>query len=165
MEMQKPRRYQNPQGEWVEKPDHVSVIWRPSAYGAATREGKLLCIRAAWGSKWQLPGGGVEIEEEIKQSVYREMIEETPYDVLGIEDIPFALYETWFYDTLLEIPAYNHAVILVFHVEVSKDPTDRKLGVEEGEVDACEWVSLHELTEDTVHYAFWPAVKKLKESQ
>lgn len=157
------RKYQNPDGEWVSKPQGAPVTWRPSAYGAAVRDGKVLCIRAAWGSRWQLPGGGVEIDEEIKESVRREMMEETPYDVVDIEDAPFSLHETWFYDTLLEHPVYNHAIVLTFHVEVSQNPIERKLGVEEGEVDTCEWVDFDMLTEETVHYAFWPAIKKLKE--
>jgi len=52
------------------------VVWRPSAYGIIIKNGKiLLCPNSRGG--WELPGGGVEIDEDITQAVEREVREET----------------------------------------------------------------------------------------
>jgi 8-oxo-dGTP pyrophosphatase MutT (NUDIX family) len=155
-------QFRTPQGGFIEKSDNVPVEWRPTVYGLAYRDGKVLCIKPVWNDKWELPGGKVEMGELVRDGLRREVGEETPYDVLSIDENPFSFHETYFYDNLISPAVYYQTLILVFKVELSLDATDRVLGMDDGEVERCEWVSLKELEEENVHSIVWHAIKKLK---
>lgn len=50
--------------------------WRPAAYGIATKDGAVLLLKQ-FGDKYDLPGGSVNIGEDPKDAVIREVQEET----------------------------------------------------------------------------------------
>lgn len=67
--------------------------WRPATYGIVIRDDKVLLLKQ-FGSKYDLPGGGVELGEDPKAAVVREVKEETGIGVvhpvlLGIESTLF----------------------------------------------------------------------------
>lgn len=68
-------------GNPTERPGDVPVRWRVSCYLIAMREGRLLLVEPAWAQRWELPGGGVELEREetLIEAVVRECREETGY--------------------------------------------------------------------------------------
>ncbi|SRR6266568_3185732 len=57
--------------------DANSLIDRLSAYGVYIASGKVLLIQDPRSHRWELPGGGVERGETIRQGLVREFIEET----------------------------------------------------------------------------------------
>ena len=65
------------------------LSWRPAAYGMVIRDGKVLLSRQF--GKYDLPGGGVDLGEELTAGVLREIQEETGIEatrpkVLGVEN-------------------------------------------------------------------------------
>ncbi|WP_392507517.1 NUDIX hydrolase [Naumannella halotolerans] len=61
-------------------PEANSVV--PSVVAAVVNPaGQLLVIRKTDNGKWALPGGGHEVGESIADTVVREVVEETGYDV------------------------------------------------------------------------------------
>ena len=51
------------------------LAWRPSAYGIVIRENKILLVKE--NGKFHLPGGGIDLGENPKEAVIREVREET----------------------------------------------------------------------------------------
>jgi 8-oxo-dGTP diphosphatase len=58
-----------------------AVRIRPSAYGVLIQEDRLLVVREKWTNKWELPGGGVGIDEPLTAGLVREIREETGLSV------------------------------------------------------------------------------------
>jgi 8-oxo-dGTP diphosphatase len=68
----------------------TELEWRPSAYGIVIKDNKVL-LSKQFGDKYDLPGGGVDLGEDLKAAVIREVKEETGLDVnnpelLGLEN-------------------------------------------------------------------------------
>jgi 8-oxo-dGTP diphosphatase len=55
--------------------DPKDLIWRPSAYGILIKDNKIL-VSKQWDG-YDLPGGGVDLNETLEQGVIREVWEET----------------------------------------------------------------------------------------
>lgn len=53
----------------------ADLTWRPSAYGVVIHKHKLLLVKEH--DRYHLPGGGVDLGEDPKQAVIREVKEET----------------------------------------------------------------------------------------
>lgn len=67
----------------------TSVITHFGVYGICYHEGKLLCVQKSCGpytGYYDLPGGSQKECESLTDTLYREMAEETGYDVLDILD-------------------------------------------------------------------------------
>ena len=64
-------------------PDYTDYDTRLGGYAVVVREGHVLL--APWNEPevpmWTLPGGGIELHEELEDGVVREVREETGYDV------------------------------------------------------------------------------------
>lgn len=60
--------------------DVSSLTWRPSVYGIVIEDGKLLVVRQ-FKTKFDIPGGGVDLGEDLEAAVVREVKEETGFDV------------------------------------------------------------------------------------
>jgi 8-oxo-dGTP diphosphatase len=70
------------------------LVWRPSVYGIVIQDNKVL-LSPQFGNKFDLPGGGVDLGENLESAVVREVKEETGIDVevtaaLGAESNLFA---------------------------------------------------------------------------
>src|SRR6266545_4057577 len=63
--------------------DADDLIDRLSAYGVYITEGKILLIQDPRSLRWELPGGGIESGEAIRQGLTREFAEEAGMTVVG----------------------------------------------------------------------------------
>lgn len=71
--------------------DVNDLIDRLSAYGAYATNGKVLLIQDPRSLRWELPGGGVEKGETIRQGLSREFAEEAGVSIAG----PLKLLTEW----------------------------------------------------------------------
>ncbi len=119
--------------------------WRPSIYGLVIKDGKLL-MSHQFGDKYDLPGGGIELGEQMTEAVVREVREET-----GIETRPMKLLDVAESFFVWPDPEkqYNYHSILIYYLceyvggEFSID------GIEEAEKDYMgmpEWVPLEKVS-------------------
>ena len=64
--------------KWVPKDQ---LVFRPAAYAVVLHDGKLLLVTARHGGKYALPGGGVDIDERLQDTLKREVREETGIEI------------------------------------------------------------------------------------
>lgn len=88
------------------------LVWRPSAYGIVIREGNILLVKEA--GKFHLPGGGVELGEDPKEAVIREVKEESGIFVTNPKLINAdSSFFTW--ETLDQPPKLSHVHSLLLY--------------------------------------------------
>jgi NUDIX domain len=59
--------YRDPRGRPVPYDGSSPVTWRLGAYVVAERDGRVLMIESLPSGRWELPGGGVELEETLPE--------------------------------------------------------------------------------------------------
>lgn len=57
--------------------DESEFIERNSVYGVHVKDKQILLVQDYWAKRWELPGGGIEEGETIKDALLREFEEET----------------------------------------------------------------------------------------
>jgi hypothetical protein len=65
-------KFYNVKGQEVRPPKNYG--FRPAVYGMLIEEGKLLFIKPVWDDRYSLPGGAVELGEELTESLAREFL-------------------------------------------------------------------------------------------
>jgi ADP-ribose pyrophosphatase YjhB (NUDIX family) len=124
------------------------VQWRPSAYGIIVKDGRVLLCRHKRGG-YDLPGGGMEIDESIEQAAVREVKEETGVNA-EFEKLLDARENFFFADSFRggEIFTYHthlfYCKMKYLGGELSNDGFDEW---EKDYVSAPEWVELDRLDE------------------
>jgi ADP-ribose pyrophosphatase YjhB (NUDIX family) len=126
----------------------ASLTWRPSVYAIVIEDNKLLVSRQ-FKTKFDLPGGGVDLGEGVEEAVVRETKEETGIDV---EVIKLAGVKTSIFFS--ESPSRGtqdayHSILLYYVCkkvggELSTDGFDED---EKQYAEVAEWVSLDKLDE------------------
>jgi 8-oxo-dGTP pyrophosphatase MutT (NUDIX family) len=67
-----------------------NVKFRPGVYSLIRNDnGQILMIVDGHSKKWEIPGGGLEIGEDLTNGAIREVKEETGYDIELDSDLPF----------------------------------------------------------------------------
>ena len=148
-----------------EKPADRSVEWRISAYALiCSPEGKMLLVQPTWNTKWELPGGGIELGETISAAIARECYEETGYTV-ATEPMPIAIGERNFYSKLSD--QYFQALILVYRGALVNETQHPEVinTIELNEISRVEWVDPVSLNEFNVHPIAWPAIQQYQQYQ
>ena len=64
-------------GKFILKPEHITSSPRHSAHAVCIHNHALLLSRPADNPIWELPGGGIEDEESVSNTLIREIYEET----------------------------------------------------------------------------------------
>jgi len=124
------------------------IVWRPSVYGIVIDNGKVL-LSPQHGKGYDLPGGGMEINENFHEAVVREVKEETGIDVkvLGLVDARDSLFAWKPEDP--ERRNIQHSVMLYFLCEkiggeLSVDGFDEQ---EREYAQLAEWIDVAEVAE------------------
>lgn len=145
------------------KSHQVSVSelsWRPSVYGIVIDDGKVL-LSPQFGDKFDLPGGGVDLGEDLEAAVMREVKEETGIDVEVIKLV--TVKSSLFASVHGDGKTYHSILIYYLCNKVGGKISDE--GFDEYEkqyAGLAQWVSLSEV--DTINIAstldYRPIVKE-----
>jgi 8-oxo-dGTP diphosphatase len=118
------------------------LTWRPSVYGIVIEDDKIL-LSPQFKGKFDLPGGGVDLGEDLEAAVVREVKEETGIDVEVIRLV--GLRNNIFISSHGNGRAYHS--ILIYYVckkiggEISTDGFDED---EQNYAEEAQWVPLSE---------------------
>lgn len=142
------------------KPQGIAPSWRPSVYALIENERHEVLVNVpTWSTtkRFELPGGGVELDESITEAIKRECLEETGYQIELISTDVWDFLERNFYAN--ERDAYYRGLLLTFRCRTvgEQDPS-----VVESTIEKIAWMSLTDLTQENTHPAHWPAINKLK---
>lgn len=145
------------------KPKEVPVVWRPGAYGILTNEkGEWFLVEPMWAKEWDLPGGGIELEESVREGLVREFYEETGHKVHVLGE-PLHLGESRFFHEKL---GFCHSIFFIYKVELDGAQRDEQVvnTFEDGlEIRRGEWVNPRSLKEEDIHPIYWPFVRGWQE--
>lgn len=152
-------------GKQYRLPKNHPVDWRISVYPiVVNNKDEILMVIPTWNTLWELPGGGVEVGEMIKDGLVRECFEETGYTIKQIDEHPIYLGEHNFYHRHLK--QYFHSVILVYKASLVSKKQNLSIvnTVEKNEIAKIEWVLVKKLSKKNCHPIIWPAIKQVKRS-
>lgn len=146
----------------------VSLLkWRPSAYGIVIKDNKIL-MSPQFDDKYDLPGGGIDINEKIEDAVVREVKEETGLSVTIVKLIE--VKQNFFSSTHDKAGAKHYNSILFYYLckyesgEISTDNFDEE---EIHYAKAAQWIPLEKL--DSLKLAstvdFRPIIKQAQKDQ
>lgn len=114
-----------------------------------------------WNTLYELPGGGIEVGESIREGITRECYEETGYSI-ELFDMPFHVSERNFYHRHKK--RYYHSVIIVYQANLLAvaQNTDVINTFDGDEISKIEWKPLQELNENNCHPIAYPSIGDLK---
>lgn len=134
--------------------------WRPSAYGIVIKDGKVLMSKQ-FGDSYDLPGGGVDLGEDIESAVLREIKEETGIDASTPKNI--GVENNFFHSAHGNKKSY-HSILIYYSCsfeggELSMEGFDE---YEKEYADIAEWIPIESI--DTLKIAstvdFRPYIKQ-----
>lgn len=117
-------------------------------YGVCIREGRILCIRKTRGpyrGRFDLPGGTPEEGESLVETLRREMLEETGFQVS-------AIHQNTIRDVFVSVPgiASVHHEFVLFAIDVEEKNAqtveDFVTNEEKNDSDGIVWVPLEEVS-------------------
>ena len=114
-------------------------------YGVCIREGRILCIRKTRGpyrGRFDLPGGTPEEGESLVETLRREMLEETGFQVS-------AIHQNTIRDVFVTVPgiARVHHEFVLFAIDVEeKNAQDFVTSEEKNDSKGIVWVPLEEVS-------------------
>lgn len=147
-------------GRLAERPAETPVRWRVSCYPVAIREGRILLVEPAWAARWELPGGGVELEREetLIEAAIRECREET-----GYRFIPDPASLRFAGEHFFSVPwsgNFYHSLTFVVRGTVEGDQEPGWLA-DSGEIVDVQWLDPATLTADRVQGFHGSALRSL----
>ena len=149
-------------GEHV-KPDDVTASWRPSVYGLIRNEtGDVLMIKPGWNDQWELPGGGLNLGEDLIDALKRECFEETGYRVEPISKLPIQLRQSRMH--LRKSGMYVHTICFYYSMSILDVPRDASMINQEikDEVIDMQWVPLSNCNQTSCHPVAWWVLQTFK---
>jgi len=143
-------------------PKKEKVFWRISGYVLIEKGNKLLVVVPRWNDLYELPGGGIEESESIKEGIIRECWEETGYKVKIENDLPCYFSEQNFYHRHQRV--FYHSLVVVYQGRLLSGEQDKTvINTADGdEISKVIWRKLSEFTADNTHWIIYPAIEKLK---
>jgi len=147
----------------VHKPDDEEIHWRASAYALVRNDaGEVLMVKPSWHDKWELPGGGVEVEETLSQAIVRECMEETGYRVTITSVTPIHVGEQFFKG--VRVDKFFHSIYVVYAGELIDSYQDVSAMNPDGfeEIKEVGWVSPDDIDEKNCHPIHLPVLHMLR---
>jgi 8-oxo-dGTP pyrophosphatase MutT (NUDIX family) len=133
--------YRDRRGNYVPLPAGRSAKARRSGYGIYIRDGKVLVVKPNWIDLWELPGGGLEGDESLGESMIRELSEETGLVVEAYDPEPFYRFHTKFYPD--DLDEFFDSVMNFYLVNEAKGEL---MGEDEtGEIVTVAWLDVESL--------------------
>lgn len=123
-------------------PKNKNAFWRPSAFGLIIEKDKILLVKAKMHGLWELPGGGIEMNETMIEALHREVLEETGYKISVIQKKPLHIE-----DNYIHAPDHNwyfRAIPIIFLAKPRGDNKKAK-PKHKNEVDDVKWFKLNKL--------------------
>ncbi|MBP9778986.1 NUDIX domain-containing protein [Candidatus Gracilibacteria bacterium] len=118
------------------------LVWRPSAYAIIIQDEKILLV-PQWDG-YDLPGGGIELGENIEEGLIREVKEETGIDVKIGNLIDC---KTSFFNIGIKNNKYIQSIMIFYEAEVTGG-TLSVVGFDDEEKEFCKeakWIPLSEI--------------------
>ena len=136
------------------------LTWRPSAYGIVIKDNKILLLKQTNG--YDLPGGGLDLDETPEEAVIREIKEETGIDATSPHLLDVV---SSFYLVINSKDNFRHSLMIYYACEHAGGELS-KAGFDESEQNYAigpEWVSIEKLDNIQVGSSndFRPYVKRL----
>lgn len=156
--------YYDESGREHEKPTVIEPEWRMSGYAfVRNQSGELLMVQPTWTTDhWELPGGGIEKTETLREGVVRECYEETGYRI-ELDEQPFYVADRNFCNTNRGSERFYKSIIFVYRGRlVNEERNTDLLNKEMDEISKIEWVDIETLTEANTQPIIWPVIKKLR---
>lgn len=141
--------------------EKIVVNTHIGAYGVIIQDGKIALIKKARGGYkglYDLPGGGIEHDEEPKEALYRELMEEVSVVVVKEQllDVVSKTFKWQVEDNLIED---LHHIGILYLVETD----DNKLRETGDGIDSLGgvWVDIKDIDKDKVTPFTWMALERL----
>ncbi len=141
--------------------EKIVVNTHIGAYGVIIQDGKIALIKKARGGYkglYDLPGGGIEHDEEPKEALYRELMEEVSVVVVKEQllDVVSKTFKWQVEDNLIED---LHHIGILYLVETD----DNKLRETGDGIDSLGgvWIDIKDIDKDKVTPFTWMALERL----
>jgi 8-oxo-dGTP diphosphatase len=138
------------------------LVWRPAVYAIIIQEGKILMSPQFGG--YDLPGGGVDIEEILEEALIREVREETGFDVkidtlITVKESFFTFRKKW---------KHTHSIALYYaaHIIWGELSEEWFVGGEKEYMKMAEWIPIERFYELQIYSSIniKPIVQEVVES-
>lgn len=139
-------RFKDWHGKEHDLPAGREVSWRPSANAIILDDRKVLLVRVKQHGLWELPGGGIELEEYVVDALVREVFEETGYRIELLDPVPVFMEDNFFYAP--DIDMYFHALPMVFRAALKNRKQDASAIDFQDEIYEVGWFPLDALPKD-----------------
>lgn len=127
-------------GEEIVAP-RSSLVFRPSAYGIAVRDGSVLLCTTKSTGKYCLPGGGIDPGELAIEALRREIHEECGFEIDNVKPVTFT--ESLFFDRISQQPWQVFA--LFYRCDITGDTQIKRTWDEQEESGIGVWVPIENL--------------------
>ena len=149
--------YSDLSGREIERPVAIPVAWRVSCYPIVLRDNHILMVEPVWATRWELPGGDVELAHEgtLVEAAIRECMEETGYHFVP-EPESLSLIQDDFFSVAAE-DHYYHSLMFSVTGTVETERAENWTPLA-NEIVKTAWLPLSALSSKTVHGPHWRAL-------
>jgi 8-oxo-dGTP pyrophosphatase MutT (NUDIX family) len=142
--------YADLSGDDVQRPADRLPRWRVSCYPIVIRHGAILLVQPVWAERWELPGGGVQLEteESLAQAATRECLEETGCRI-AVDASSLRFVEEAFF-SVAGNGNYYHSLVFSILGTVIDDPAS-DWTPEASEIVRVAWIPLLDLATSILH--------------